>query len=92
MKPESIERSDLNAADSLTYQIRAAISEALQLPLEQIPVELAFNDILEWDSMGHMEVMMVLEQHFGIEINTDTIAALTSIPAIADHIRENGHA
>jgi acyl carrier protein len=39
--------------------------------------------------MGHMEVMMLLEQKFGIEINADTIAALVSVPAICDYIDQN---
>jgi acyl carrier protein len=33
-----------------------------------------------------MEVMMSLEEHFGVEINADTIAQLTSVPAICEHL------
>jgi acyl carrier protein len=40
--------------------------------------------------MGHMEVMMILEQYFGVEINNDTIAGLTSLPIIRQHIVETG--
>ena len=41
--------------------------------------------------MGHMEVMMALEQAFGVEINAETIAGLTSVAAIRRHIQENGY-
>lgn len=67
-------------------QVQAALAEALQIPIEEITPELALGDLPQWDSMGHMEVMMVLEQKFGIEINADTIAELTSVPAICDFI------
>lgn len=69
-------------------QVQAALAEALQIPIEEITPELALGDLPQWDSMGHMEVMMILEQKFGIEINADTIAALTSVPAICDYIEK----
>jgi len=39
-----------------------------------------------------MEVMMALEAEFGVETNADTIAALTSVPAICTYLKENQHA
>lgn len=78
----------------LTGRVQAALAEALNVPVDQITPELAFGDLPQWDSMGHMEVMMRLEERFGIEINADTITALTSVPAITAHITamgENGH-
>jgi acyl carrier protein len=38
-----------------------------------------------------MEVMMRLEEQFGVEINTDTIANLISIPEICKYIQEHGY-
>lgn len=76
----------------LTAQVQSALIQALRLSPEQVTPEMAFGDIPQWDSMGHMEVMMVLETQFGIEINAETIAALTSVPAICAYIQENGHA
>jgi len=76
----------------LTRQVQAALIEALQVPAEEVSPELAFGDIPQWDSMGHMEVMMILEERFGIEINADTIAALISVPEICSYLKENGYA
>ena len=75
----------------LTQQVQVILAEAIQVPLEQISPDLAFGDLPEWDSLGHMEVMMLLEERFGIEINADTIAALISIPEICAHLEANGH-
>jgi acyl carrier protein len=73
---------------SLDGRIRAVLAEALQISLDQVTSDLAFGDIPQWDSMGHMEVMMRLEEHFGIEINADTIATLTSLPAIQEFLAD----
>jgi citrate synthase len=77
---------------TLVEQIQGVLADALQIPEDQVSPDLAFGDLPQWDSMGHMEVMMSLETRFGIEINAETIAALTSIAAIRDYIQENGNA
>lgn len=73
-------------------QVRALLSEALQVPEDQITPDLTFGDIPQWDSMGHMEVLISLENHFGIEINPDTITDLVSLPTIYDYLQVNGNA
>ena len=72
-------------------QVRALLSEALQVPEDQISPDLTFGDIPQWDSMGHMEVLMSLENHYGIEINPDTITDLVSLPIIFNYLRVNGN-
>ena len=83
---------DANETTSLSGQVQALLFEALGVPAEQVTPSLAFGDLPQWDSMGHMEVMMLLEARFGVEINAETIAALTSRPAICAYLEENGHA
>jgi acyl carrier protein len=73
-------------------RVQGILAEAFQVPLEEIDPGLAFGDLPQWDSMGHMEVIMRLEESFGIEVNADTIANLTSVPAICSYLEENGYA
>ena len=63
----NIEHKDLN------QHVQAVLVEALQVEPELVTADLSFGDIPQWDSMGHMEVMMRLEQNYGIEINPDTL-------------------
>ncbi len=70
-------------------RVQSLLSRALQVPLEVITAEMAFGDIPQWDSMGHMEVMMCLEEEFGVEINADTIASLVDVPVICQYIASN---
>jgi len=76
---------------TLTEQVRDLLAGALQVPAEAVSPDLSFGDLPQWDSMGHMEVMMQLEERFGVEVSADTIAALTSLPAICNYLKENGH-
>ncbi len=78
--------------EELLNQVQGLVAEALQVPPDAVGAETAFGDLPQWDSMGHMEVMLALEERFGVEIDADTIGALTSVPRIVQHLQERDHA
>ncbi|MEA3439622.1 MAG: acyl carrier protein [Chloroflexota bacterium] len=80
---------NINQTKSSNEKITVLLAEALHVPLDQVSIDLQFGDLPQWDSMGHMEVMILLEERFGVEINADTIAELTSVPAICGFIEDN---
>ncbi len=69
-------------------RVKALLAETFRVPVEEIRPDLAFGDLPEWDSMGHMDVMMGLEERFGVEVTTDTIGELVSLQAICDYLLE----
>lgn len=73
---------------TLMARLQGVLAEALQVPADAVTADLSFGDLPQWDSMGHMEVMMRLEEHFGVEITADTITALTSLPAIHEYVNK----
>jgi acyl carrier protein len=76
----------MDIQDTLSKQVQAVLVDALRVSQEDIGPQTEFGDLPQWDSMGHMEVMVALEKEFGIEINAETITELVSIPAIVAHI------
>lgn len=78
------------ANEQLQTRVKEVLAGVFQLPAEELPDDLIFGDIPQWDSMGHMEVMMSLEQNFGIQVTADTIGGLTSLQAIYNYLEQNG--
>jgi acyl carrier protein len=76
---------------SLSERVQLLLAESIQVPPDMVTSDMAFGDLPQWDSLGHMEVMMRLEEQFGIEINPDTIAELISIPEICAYLENNSH-
>jgi len=74
----------------LVEQVRALLADAFVVSKEEVPADLAFGGIQQWDSMGHMGVMMLLEERFSIPLDADLIATLTSVPAICAYIQKSG--
>lgn len=66
------------------------LSEVLQIPASKITEDLAMKDVDAWDSLKHMELIVSLEQSFGIELSFDDIVAMQSVGEIKRVLRERG--
>ena len=81
----------MSSNPSLTEQVQTLLAEAIQAPPELVTADLAFGDLPQWDSLGHMEVMLRLEEQYGVVIDADTIAQLVSVPEICKYLEANNH-
>ena len=52
--------------------------ESLSLKSDTFSEEIKYNDVAEWDSIGHMTLMSDLEEGFNISIDTDDIIDFSS--------------
>ena len=75
----------------LLEKVRTVLAKALNVELNDISPDTTFGDLPQWDSMGHMEVMISLEEHFSVEINADTISELISVQAVCEHVSGKGN-
>lgn len=48
----------------------------------------SMDTVLLWDSMGHMELMVALEQSFQMTISPEEIIDLTSVEAIKIYLKD----
>jgi citrate synthase len=89
---ENQEAGLASALDRYGEGVRALIGEALTLPADRVTDGLSFGDVSEWDSLGHMNLLMALEERYGIPLDEDMIARLVSVQAICAYLEEREHA
>jgi acyl carrier protein len=78
----------MNPTSDVETRVRALLADALNLPAAEVTPDLALGDRPEWDSVGHMEVMLLLEEQVGIELNPENIARLVNFAAICAAVSE----
>lgn len=44
------------------------------------------HNVPEWDSANHLQLILAIEDHFGVSFDTDEIVELTSIAKLQDRI------
>ena len=52
--------------------------QSLSINKDKFNNEIKYNDIPEWDSIGHMTLMSALEEAFSITLDTDDILDFSS--------------
>ena len=52
--------------------------QSLSINKDKFNNEIKYNDIPEWDSIGHMTLMSALEEKFDITLETDDIVDFSS--------------
>lgn len=57
----------------------AAFAEALNIQPELVKDSLEYQGIPEWDSVGHMVLISILEQYFEISIDTQDVVDMSSV-------------
>lgn len=66
------------------------IAEALEIDASQLSRESTADDFVEWDSLGHWNMIAAVEDHFGIEFTMDEAAAFAKLGDIESAVRNHG--
>lgn len=60
-------------------KLRECFSRALGIPRERVTDDLAYNTLKEWDSVGHMALVVELEGEFDVMFDTDDILGMSTV-------------
>ncbi len=75
---------------SVFERLQEAIAGTLNVPAENISETARDEDLPAWDSLGHVNVMMTIEQTFDVSLDVEDFSQLTSVPAILRYLRQQG--
>ena len=69
-------------------RVRDAIAVTFGIPGSEVTRRTTQSDLPGWDSVGHLNLMLVLEETFGISIEVSDMEKLTSVENIVRAIGE----
>jgi len=76
----------------LFEKLQNLIASTLKVTPDKITRETSDKDLVAWDSLAHVNLMMGLEQTFDLFLEVEDFTRLTSVPAILEYLREQGKA
>jgi len=73
---------------SLMARVAQLAADVFSVPLEQIEPQSSPDNIESWDSIQHLNLVLALEQEFGVEFTPEEIEQLLSIELVAALLEE----
>lgn len=69
-------------------KVRAALAEQFEIDPEKISLETSLIDDLGADSLDVVELIMSIEDEFGVSISDEDAATLTTVQRIVDFVEK----
>lgn len=67
-------------------RVRNVIAQTFGLASSEVNSEVRLGSIPQWDSMGHMQLIMKLESEFDLMFPSHAVAELVTVPEIVKAI------
>ena len=74
----------------MNERVRHILGLVLEMPEQDINEKLSAEDAGNWDSIRHLNLVMALEEAFGVSFSSDELSQLTSYRAIVDALGQRG--
>lgn len=71
-------------------KVAEIIKEQLNIGEVEINPETSFKDDLEVDSLDLFELVMALEEEYGVEIPSEDLERLTTVGAVIEYLKNKG--
>jgi len=71
---------------TLFEKLRDIMVSTLEISARNISEETTMEDIEEWDSLGHVHIMVALEQTFDLYMDAEDFGELNSVRAILRYL------
>ena len=75
---------------SIVERLAGIFDEAFGLDPEEFSVDMAPEDVANWDSVGHMNMVMHLENTFDQQFEVDEIMEMSSPAKIVEILKGKG--
>jgi len=72
----------------LEVRVKKVISQVFNVPAESINENTSPDTLKKWDSLGHMNLVIALEEEFGITLSEQQIIEILNYPLIVHTIKE----
>ena len=71
-------------------KLQQTLATTLKVPAAKITATTRDEDIPSWDSLGQVNLIMALEETFGVYVDVEEFGNLNSVPAILGYLASQG--
>jgi len=72
----------------MVHRVKNVISSVLEINFCDVDMKLTSDNIETWDSLKHMNLVLALEDEFGVEFSDDEIVVLSNYSSILSILKK----
>jgi acyl carrier protein len=76
----------------LLENVRRIVSDVFEIPEESVKPDSSPDNVETWDSIHHLNMVLALEQEFGVQFTPEEIEQLLSVELIVALVEEKRQA
>ena len=76
----------ITRSEAITRKIRGLASEIFDVPVSQITPESSPKTVESWDSVQHLNLILALQEEYGIEFEPEDLEKMQNIGQIVDAV------
>lgn len=69
-------------------RLKGVVIRSLRITAEEFRDDLAAGDVPQWDSLGHLNLLMAVEKEFGISFDVADAIDIESLADLEDMVRK----
>ncbi|MBF0552696.1 MAG: acyl carrier protein [Deltaproteobacteria bacterium] len=69
-------------------RVLKTVSQVLNVPIELLSEESSPDTVASWDSLKHMNLILALEEEFGIQFRDEQIVEILKVGLIIEAVKE----
>lgn len=76
--------------NTIMDKVRQTISDVFGVAISDLTPDSSPQTVEPWDSMGHLNLVLALEQAFNVQFSPEEIAGMTSVRLAAETLAKKG--
>jgi acyl carrier protein len=76
----------------MSAALEDVVAKVFNIPAASVTDDLEFNGVPQWDSLNHVNLMLELEQVYGVAVGDDEMVDLTTVRAIRQFLARHADA
>ena len=72
---------------SVFQKVQAISADVFQVPVAKITADSSPQTVETWDSLQHLNLVLALEQQFGIQFEPEEMEQMKTLGAVADLVK-----
>ena len=69
-------------------ELKTLVAELFDIPQDEVAIDLSMGDVEKWDSLGHLNLILSIEEKFNVKVPLEEVGNLKNLKLILNYIIE----